>query len=418
MKLFAKYNRINVVSTIIIFLLGSIAFTLLLRYVIFKQIDEDLRIEKNEILTYVQRYDRFPLLVEVHDQYTTYAIISKPFNNGDKIFDEEAYNKHTHEKELRRTIAFVININNVWYRVQVSKSLKGTDELVQTIIAITIAIILLILGVTFFINRIMLKRLWQPFYSTLQTLQQFDLNNGSNIHFIETSIDEFSYLNTTLETALAKAQADYKTLKEFTENASHELQTPLAVIRSKLDILIQNEKLSEGESQAIQSAYHSLQGLNKLNQSLLLLAKIENKQFNEVREINLKPLLQNKAVEFSELWKSRNIKIAINLSDKIIKGNAHLIEVLLNNLLSNATKHNVINGAIQILLDDTLQVVNTGRPQPLDKEQLFKRFSKQTTFTEDHGLGLSIIWQICIASGFSCTYNFIAPDKHSFTIAW
>ena len=199
MKLFAKYNRINVVSTIIIFLLGSIAFALLLRYVIFTQIDEDLRIEKNEILTYVHRYDRFPLLVEVHDQYTTYAIINKPFNNDDKIFDEEAYNKHTHEKELRRTIAFVINTNNVWYRVQVSKSLKGTDDLIQTIIAITIAIILLILGVTFLINRIVLKRLWRPFYNTLQTLQQFNLSDTAGINFTNNGIDEFSYLNTTLK---------------------------------------------------------------------------------------------------------------------------------------------------------------------------------------------------------------------------
>jgi len=418
MKLFAKYNRINVVSTIIIFLLGSIAFALLLRYVIFKQIDEDLRIEKNEILTYVKRYDHLPLPVEVHDQYITYTIIDKPVDAADRIFDKKVYNKHEHEEELRRTIEFDIHVNKVWYRINVSKSLEGTDDLIQTIIAITIAIILLILVVTFLINRIVLKRLWRPFYNTLQTLQQFNLSESGNINFTKTRIDEFSYLNATLETALAKAKADYKTLKEFTENASHELQTPLAVIRSKLDILIQNEKLSEGESQAIQSAYHSLQGLNKLNQSLLLLTKIENNQFNEVAEINLKPLLQNKAAEFSELWKSRNIKTAINLSDKIVKGNAHLIEVLLNNLLSNATKHNVSHGSIQILLDDTLQVVNTGRPQPLDKEQLFKRFSKQTTFAEDHGLGLSIIWQICIASGFSCTYNFIAPDKHSFTIAW
>lgn len=418
MKLFAKYNRINITSTVIIFLLGSMAFSFLLRYVIISQVDEDLKIEKNEVIAYVNRFNHLPAVIEVRDQYTTYHVIEKPQQFINKIYTHKAYNTDEREKELRRTIEFDVQANEVWYLVSVSKSLEGTDELIQTIIIITLIIILLILAVTFFINRFILRRLWHPFYSSLQTMQQFSLSNTQTLNFSNTDIDEFKYLNSTLTDALNKAQHDYQTLKEFTENASHELQTPLAIIQSKLDILIQNEKLSESESHAIESAYDAVQSLSKLNQSLLLLAKIENNQFSEQTNIDVKELLQNKINQFSELWQSRDITVHINLSDKIITANPHLTEILLNNLLSNATKHNITNGVITVLLKNDLQVSNTGVTHSLDKKQLFKRFSKQNSAMDNHGLGLSIIHQICLASGFTCTYNFQEPNLHTFSISW
>lgn len=418
MKLFTKYNRINVASTIIIFLLGCGAFFLLLRYVIISQVDEDLKIEKNEIITYVGHNNHLPAVIEVLDQYTTYKSISKPTEIVNKIFTHENYNVTEHTKELQRTIEFNISANNIWYLVSVSKSLQGTEKLIKTIIIITLTIILMILAVTFFINRIVLKKLWRPFYSTLQTMQQFNLSNTQALNFANTNTDEFNYLNSILSDALNKAQQDYRTLKEFTENASHELQTPLAVIQSKLDILIQNEKFSEAETQAIQSAYNALQGLTRLNQSLLLLAKIENKQFSEQINFDVKGLLQNKIIQFAELWKHKNISVDETLSNKIINGNIYLTEILLNNLLSNATKHNVVNGSIKILLQNNLELANTGIAQPLDEKLLYKRFSSQNKEAGNHGLGLSIIQQICIVSGFSCAYTFQSPNKHSFIINW
>jgi signal transduction histidine kinase len=418
LKLFSKYNRINIISTVIIFLLGCVAFSVLLRYVIISQIDEDLKIEKNEIVNYVNRFNHLPAVIEVRDQYTTYKPISKPIKTLKKIFTHENYNAAEHQKELQRTIEFNINANNSWYLVSVSKSLQGTDKLIKTIIIITLTIILLILAVTFFINRFVLKKLWQPFYNTLQKVQHFNLGDAQTLNFGDTNIDEFKNLNTILTDSLSKAQHDYQSLKEFTENASHELQTPLAVIQSKLDILIQNEKLAEGESEAIQSAYTAIQNLSKLNQSLLLLAKIENKQFNEQANINLKNLLQNKSSQFNELWKTRNIYAEINLSEKIISGNTYLIEILLNNLLSNAANHNKLNGSITVLLKDILQITNTGVPQPLDEKKIYKRFSKSNNADGSHGLGLSIIQQICVASGYTVTYNFMLPDIHSFTISF
>ncbi len=397
-------------------MLGCIAFSFLLRYVIISQIDEDLKIEKNEILNYVNRFNHLPAIIEVRDQYTIYKPIDKPQQTIHEIYTNKVYDTDEHKKELRRIIEFNVQANNSWYLVNVSKSLANTNELIQTIIIITVTIILLIIVVTFFINRIVLRRLWQPFYSTLKTVQYFNLSDSQTLNFGKTDIEEFKNLNIILTDSLSKAQHDYQSLKEFTENASHELQTPLAVIQSKLDILMQNEKVTEAESQAIQSAYNALLGLSKLNQSLLLLAKIENNQFNEKTEIDVKELLQNKINQFSEIWKTRNMHVHQSLSPKTITNNFYLTEILLNNLLSNATKHNITDGSVNILLHADLQISNTGVEQPLDKEQLFKRFSKQKNAVVNHGLGLSIIQQICIASGYICSYNFSVPNIHTFII--
>jgi signal transduction histidine kinase len=194
------------------------------------------------------------------------------------------------------------------------------------------------------------------------------------------------------------------------------MQTPLAVIQSKLDLLIQNEKLSETESHAIQGAYTSLQSLSRLNQSLLLLAKIENNQFSEQININLEEVLQNKFNQFSELWNNKGLTVETDLHEKNITGNEYLIEILVNNLLSNATKHNIPEGIISILLNDELRVTNTGVQHTLDEKKLYQRFSKQTNTNENQGLGLSIIEQICITSGYNCVYHFKEPDLHSFII--
>ncbi|MGN6211366.1 type IX secretion system histidine kinase PorY [Parafilimonas sp.] len=419
MKLFTKYNRINVISTVIIFLIGCIAFAVLLRYVVISQIDEDLKIEKNEILTYVARNKHLPGIIEVRDQYTTYEQVASPVFIGKSIYTKEAYSTAEQEKEIQRIIKFNVNVNGRWFLVSVSKSLAGTDDLIHSIIIITITLILLILITTFFINRFVLRRLWQPFYETLQSMQNFNLSETQAIHFKETAIDEFNYLNKVSANAMTKAQRDYQTLKEFTENASHEMQTPIAVIRSKLDMLIQNENFSEADSKYIQNAYTALQGLSKLSQSLLLLAKIENNQFNEKADFDLKELLESKINQFDELWKGRNIVIDCGISNCMIHGNFYLLDILLNNLLSNATKYNIQQGTILIyLVESRLTITNTGANHALNKDALFKRFAKQNSTSESHGLGLSIIYQICQASGFTCTYNFKEPDQHIFSISF
>ena len=418
MKLFAKYNRINLLSVVSIFLIASIAFSFLIRYVVINGIDEDLRIEKNEVLSYVRTYGTMPAIVEVHDQNTSYREVEKPPVEKQYIYTKKERNET--DEELVRVIQFGVTLKNKNYLVTVSKSLEGSDNLITSIILITIGTIVLILAVTFFINRIVLRRLWQPFYNTLHTTEKFKLSDNSAIRFLHSEIDEFNLLNNTLSQTINKAQQDYISLKEFTENASHEMQTPLAVLRSKLDMMIQSEDLTEKQSSAVSTAYEAINGLKKLNQSLLLLAKIENRQFSEMIQLDLQAIVLNKQRQFCEQWQSENRQVNVTTSAATIYGNPQLTDILLNNLLSNATKHSAKGATITIALQPSeLNISNTGKAKALDEQQIFNRFYKgDVVAAGSHGLGLSIVKQICDVSGYVCRYRFIMPDVHSFVISF
>jgi signal transduction histidine kinase len=419
MKLFTKYNRINIFATVGIFLLASGAFYFLLRYIIIDQVDQDLRIEENEIETSVKTFHKLPAVIPVHDQYTTFTPISSPSLYKKEFLTLKKYEAHEHEDILVRQIAFEINVGNQWYHVTVSKSLEGTEDLIQSIIVITICTVLSILVVTLLINRIVLKRLWQPFYDTLKRIGDFKLGSKQQLDFSTTNIEEFDLMNSTLQQSIGKAEQDYLLLREFTENASHELQTPLAIIRSKLDLLIQDENLSQRQSDAVQDAYDAIQRSTRINQSLLLLAKIENRQFAETISIDLKEIIKQKLKQFHELWQSKGITVSDNLQVANIIMNPMLADILLNNLFGNAIKHNVENGSIYINVSQGyFEMKNTGQSQSLDPARLFSRFYKSNTSAENHGLGLSIIKQICEVSGCVIEYCFEAENVHSFIIRW
>jgi signal transduction histidine kinase len=417
MKLFAKYNRINLLATIFIFLLASTSFYIAIRYILIGQVDDDLKIEKKEIETYVKQHDLLPEPIPVKDQKITYALANEHFTKR-KFNTIEGYDPEDKEKKSYRTLEFGINANGKAYVVTVAKSLEGTDDLANSILLITSTTILLILIVSVIINRVLLRRLWKPFYNSLGAIKKFKLDKKQSLDFPSTSIDEFAFMNQTLEKATNQARQDYLLLKEFTENASHEMQTPLSIIRTKLDLLIQEENLSENQSRTVQSAYRAIEKLSRLNQSLLLLAKIENNQYAETSAVDLKQKIEEKIDAFNELWQNQNISVSSSLDDKSVEMNVELADILLNNLLSNATRHNFQNGSIHIELTKAhLKITNSSFQKELDRQRLFSRFSRSIDGKGYTGLGLSIIKQICDASGFNIHYSF-TEKQHSFTISW
>jgi signal transduction histidine kinase len=415
MKLFTRYSRINVLSTIVIFLVASTAFYVSLHYVLLQQIDDDLRIEEKEILTFAQLHDQLPESISVNDQLINYTQVSTPYTerNFTTILLADSKEKN---KEDYRQLVFGVQAAGKNYRFSVSKSLEDTDSLLRSILLVTFSTILVILIASFFINRVVLKRIWKPFYESLTTVKEFKVSRNKKLSFPPVQIEEFQAMNQTLERITSKAQVEYLSLKTFSENAAHEIQTPLAIIRSKLDLLIQDEQLTENQSRMVQAVYDSIQKLVKLNQSLLLLAKIENDQYEEVQETDLAAQVEKKITEFAELWQNQQIDIRYSLEKAVVVMNPELADILLNNLLSNATRHNFEGGSINInLTRKELKISNTSKEPELDREQLFQRFYKSSGKNEHNGLGLSIIRQISDSSGFAISYSF-REFIHSFSI--
>ena len=415
MKLFTRYFRINVVATLFIFLLASIAFYFLLWYVMIAQVDEDLKIEQREIQTFVTKYQRPPEPITVKDQRVSFE--PTPLREQTRSFRTI---KHidAHEHDDFRQISFTLPVGDQWLEFRVSKSLEGMRNMNRSIISISLLTIILILVVSLLINRWLISHLWQPFYYTLSGINKYRLGEHKNPEFPKSGIDEFNLLNSTLDQFIGTAEKEYTLLREFTENASHELQTPLAIVRSKLDTLIQDEHLSEAQSRAAQTAYEAIQKMARLNQSLLLLSKIENRQFSETQIVDLKKTIEEKMADWQELWQAQSLAVHAELSPCSLTMNPQLADILLNNLFSNATRHTPAGGVIHILLQEkSFSISNTAAGGSLDSGKLFQRFSKGGQATDQYGLGLSIVRQIADVSGIQVDYRF-SNGLHIFTISF
>ncbi len=413
MKLATRYFRINALATTAIFLLAGTAFYFLLWFIMIGQVDEDLKIEQREIESYIAEYRRPPESIIVKDQRSSY----EPTTLHTKIREfATIISNDRHEPEDFREIRFTEKLGDQWLFFRVSKSLEAVEHMNRSIIIISVLTITLILFVTLFINRLLFRKLWQPFYDTLKGLSLFRLGEKKSMFFGHSPIDEFNLLNSSLGLFIENADREYTGLKEFTENASHELQTPLAIVRSKLDVLIQDENLTETQGNAAASAYDALKRMIRLNHSLLLLTKIENRQFDISVEVDMKSLIKQKLVAYQELFHNKEIHVVSSLEPTLIIMNTELTDILLNNLFSNAIRHSMSGETININLRNNRFVIsNKGDGGPLNPDQLFKRFAKSEQSTDHHGLGLSIVQQICAVSGWKAAYHF-EKGFHHFTI--
>lgn len=416
MKLFTKYNRISMAAMAALFLIVGIVYDVLLSKVLVHEVDEALGKYEKQVHQYVSKNDSLPVFKNFEEVQVEYHVSGK--YREKEISQVFIYNHDDRKSETFRQIVFSQRVNGVWYEVTVAKPLEGTKLLTRTLVYSTLIILLVMISISLLLNRLILKKLWSPFYASMNEMKGFKLGSQQEHLLPETDIEEFSMMNTILSQAIRGAKDEYRILKEFTENASHEIQTPLAIIRSKLDLVIQDEDLSAAQSDSLKSAFAALSRLSKLNQSLLLLAKIENQQFSVVEQIDLKDKLEEKLRQFNEFWEGNQIKVTSQLSPAYIIANPELIDILLNNLLSNAARHNTEGGHISINLSaGKLEIANTAKHDGLDTKRLFGRFYKESQYSKSNGLGLSIVKQICDQSGLNITYNF-TDQQHVFTFTW
>jgi signal transduction histidine kinase len=222
----------------------------------------------------------------------------------------------------------------------------------------------------------------------------------------ETDIDEFRILDEATRQMTRQILKDYEMLKSFTDNASHEMQTPLAILNSRLDLLIQDPVIGERQLRPIQAMYDAIGRLRQLNQSLLLLTKIENHQFGHTDSVEMAPLIEEKLAQLEDPLRDRRLVVRKDLDRLRLPINGYLADILLNNLLLNAIRHNQDGGELSVCLrESSLRVSNSGPALSLDPATIFDRFVKGT-HSGGTGLGLAIVRQICDNYHFSLTYSY------------
>ena len=417
MKLLTRTTLYFVGITLLVFSLGGIVFYNTLRSVTSADVDERLQDGKNKVMSYVKIHGTLPQnSISFGDTLTVSATVAVSSDNI--IKDTILYNTSERESEPYRMVRFSVNAGNSNYNVAIYKPLIESDDLSHGIlesIAIIAGLLLLILIIS---NIVITKNAWKPFYSTLEKIKSFDLAKEGNVSFDATKTEEFTALNNVLKSMTDKISADYRNLKEFTENASHELQTPLSVIQSKIELLIQSQNLSAEQAENVKTIYESASKLSKLNQALLLLAKIENHQFVEAKEVSVDALITGKLELFEELISHKKIKVEKHLASLLIKAHPVLSDILLTNLINNAIKHNREGGILSVeTRDKQLVVKNSGEALSVPAESIFERFKKSNQASDSLGLGLAIVKEICNVYGYKVRYDY-QDNTHTVTVTF
>ena len=343
--------------------------------------------------------------------------LEKNDNLKDSIFIVEKPHDFLHFEEIDRfrCLSKVIYLNKKPYRFNIETNIEETQETIFFISITTVFLFVMIVGGLLFLNRRLSKSVWKPFRETLDQLKTFSLNNQTKIEFSKTDVSEFDELNQSLTKLIEHNVSVYKTQKEFTENASHELQTPLAILKNKLDILLQNQDLTEKQYQIAEEMNRALSRSSRINKNLLLLAKIENNQF-ENSEIHLDELLNQSMEILQEHFEQKNISVKTKISDNVkVNGNIGLTEVLINNLILNAIRHTQINGSISIKLNNSVFEVSNSGTEKLNSDLLFKRFSRFSKDNNGSGLGLAIVKEICKSQNWTIDYRF-ENNNHIFSV--
>ena len=407
MKLLNLTVRNYLLFSLGVILIGLPALFYSMEELMHEDVDEAILLRKQALLLQVHHLKNeadIRLWQKLDGNIRIQEVPDRPLRHD--IYRTAHYDSLEQELEPFRELETVMVLNGRPRLVLIGTNLVESEDLALGVFKIQAVLLIVLLLGFLWINRIIARNIWAPFYATVDKLKQFNVDQELALVLPATTIKEFQDLQATILQLAERNQAVYRSQKQFTENAAHEIQTPLAILHSKLEMLLQTPRLSEAQATLLNEAIEGTNRLAKLNKNLLLLAKIENQQFPNTETLDLRLLLQQLLNQYQDSITAKNITVTKNLSPLVVQANPVLLEVLLTNLLSNAIRHNLPGGRIDLALEGhQLVVVNTGKHLAIRQNQLFERFRKDPANPKSFGLGLAIVKKICDLNGFRIDYT-------------
>ncbi|MFA5973694.1 MAG: HAMP domain-containing sensor histidine kinase [Lentimicrobiaceae bacterium] len=409
MKFLTKINRNYLVLFSAVLVLLSFSGYFILKTILKENTKENLLSKAILVEKQIAETSQMPNLkplVEVTE--VTAQTVGIP-----KFSEKIIFNETETEQEAFIEYSSIIKVNNKYYSIKLREASVESEDLAISIAISIFTLLLAAFAISYFITKRLNKTTWKFFEYNLKEIEDFDFRENKTLQLRSSGIDEFDRLNTVVNNLTKKLKKDYLSLKEFTENASHEIQTPLTIASLNLEEMLQQE-LTEESFRKVVTAINAVKRLSALNQNLLLLTKIENNQFASSGEVEFNDLIENKISEFDPLFKAQNIRVeVVEPSVFHAKINLQLAEILINNLLSNAVNHNFENGSVYISIQENgFKICNTGLPGLLNDETIFNRFVKGNS--KSQGLGLAIVKQICDTNQMEIHYT--KSEFHCFII--
>ena len=361
----------------------------------------------------------------LHDQVdimTKYYIREVPESEADldkdEFFDSTTYIEIEMENEPVRVLrTWFMTADRKYYELTIETSTLEKEDMAEAIFVSIIILYVSLLCCILLVSHFVFKSSFRPLYTLVKWLKEYRLGKHTTPLVNKTQVEEFDILNKAIQTTINRSTEMYNQQKQFVENASHELQTPLAICMNKLELLSENPDCTEEQLSEIAGINHTIRGIIKMNKSLLLLSRIDNKQFPDTSEIDFNKLINKYLPDFEDMHEYKNIHVTYSETGTLIYTmNESLASTLLSNLLKNAFIHNIENGSIAISVTGrTLTISNSSESTRLNEATLFNRFEKQTHKKESTGLGLAIVKSITSIYGIDIKYEYNGLHKFILT---
>ncbi|HLW20070.1 MAG TPA: HAMP domain-containing sensor histidine kinase [Cyclobacteriaceae bacterium] len=409
MKLLHYTSLWFLAALFLILLIWAGSFYFIMLDEIYDSIDDGLENQKSLI---IQKASEDPsILGRLDFDESNYQIRKIPaalaVNYRDAYRDTLMYMQVEEDFEPVRLLSTAFEYKGEYYELSVITSMVEEDDLIEDLLYSLLVLFLGIIASMVILNNLLLKKIWQPFYQLLERLRNFRLDDPKLFHAPNSQIEEFRLLDNSLQKLLERNVQTFNEQKQFIENASHELQTPLAISLNKLELMV-NHPMEEEQLVLAASVMDNLERLIRLNKSLLLLSRITNQQYGAEEEIDVNSVVKKALHDFSDQADHKIIHLILEEKGHIkAKMNPDLAHMLVVNLLKNAIVHNHPGGEVQVLIEDqAFTVSNTGKMEALDEKRIFERFYKQGSNGSSTGLGLAIVKAITDLYGFKVAYSF------------
>ncbi|MBJ7882540.1 HAMP domain-containing histidine kinase [Gelidibacter salicanalis] len=407
-SLIKKTSKAFLLTGFVLTILSSIALYFYTKNLLQNEVEEELYSTEARVeaaLNSNRQLFSLPPVVEVKSVQNLLPKVLK---------DTIIYDPSQDEMELFRELSTYKELNNEYYHITVRTLVVESEDILMALVFSNITIFVIAFVFLFYFNTTRNLRLWKPFFDNLEQMKTFSLTKKDPITLSDSEIIEFSELKDQIMLFTNKVRDDYESLKQFTEDVSHEMQTPLAIIQAKIDNIINEHEINDKQFEQVTSIQKDIQRLKQLNKRITTLTKIDNNQFTNIETINLTDLIDEKIESFKEL---QFVNLVHNSKKKLfVSMDVYLADMLINNLLSNAIKHSKNKEEITLVtMDNRLVISNFGEEALVHPENLFLRFYRESRANQSTGLGLAIVKKICDLYGFKISYQF-EVDHHVFSI--
>lgn len=423
MKLNTKILIANTLLSVVIFLLVGVGMYYIIYDTVFEELDNHLLHHKEEIINEIDDDDSS--LKELQDldvlesyewaDITAYEGSVAPSTNIFSNIDTLRHPNKDANSEVYRRLTTAISVQDQHFTLKIYEEVAAWKHISKTILLSVLIGLLIWVLLLYLLNRMVFDKILTPFYDTVESLENISDPTDLKEPFPESTTYEIKVLNQALNTMMTEIRSSFEDQKKFIQNASHELLTPLSIIRQKAEkILAGSAELDEDTIKSADEIHQTTVRLSRLSNALLLISRVENQQFDLDEKVDIKGTVDQVLKELSDFISMKNIEITEHFKSSItVKGNKELLHSAIYNIIQNAIKFSPEGSTVQVSVASKSDRIHfsvrdqgPGIPENIINS-VFDRFKKGKNMHSDlngdnsPGLGLSIVQSICRLHGFT-----------------